>query len=81
MKKGNVIKTKKCLGAIMAALISATMLIGCGKDDASEVKEEPKQEMEAVEEVKEEPVEEVAEAVEEESSVSTPFLEDLEKVV
>ena len=34
---------------------------------------------EAVEEVKEEPVEEVAEAVEEESSVSTPFLEDLEK--
>ena len=79
MKKGNVIKTKKWLGVIIAALLSATMLIGCGKDDASEVKEEPKQETEAVEEVKEEPVEEVAEAQEEESSVSTPFLEDIEK--
>ena len=77
MKKGNVIKTKKCLSTIIAALLSVGMLIGCGKDDASEVKEEPKQE--TVEEVKEEPVEEVAEAVEEESSVSTPFLEDLEK--
>lgn len=79
MKKGNVIKTKKCLGAIIAALLSVVMLMGCGKKAAEEVKEEPKQETEVVEEVKEEPVEEVAEAQEEESSVSTPFLEDLEK--
>ena len=79
MKKGNVIKIKKCLGAIIAALLSVGMLMGCGKKAVSEVKEEPKQESEAIEEVKEEPVEEVTEAQEEESSVSTPFLEDLEK--
>lgn len=77
MKKDNVIKTKKCLGAIIAALLSATMLVGCGKKAAEEVKEEPRQE--TVEEVKEEAIEEVSEAVEEESSVTSPFLEDLEK--
>ena len=53
MKKGNVIKTKKWLGVIIAALLSATMLMGCSKKAVVEVKEEPKQETE--EEVKEEP--------------------------
>ena len=77
MKKGKTIKTKKCLAAIIAAVLSVGMLIGCGKGNASEVKEEPKQE--TVEEVKEEPVEEVAEAEEEESSITPPFLADLEK--
>ena len=79
MKNKNVIITKKWSVVFMSAVLSAGMLMGCGKKAAEEVKEEPKQETEAVEEVKEEPVEEVAEAVEEESSVSTPFLEDLEK--
>ena len=77
MKKGNVIKTKKWLGVIIAALLSATMLMGCSKKAVEEVKEESKQETE--EEVKEEPVEEVSEAQEEESSVTSPFLENLEK--
>ena len=42
MKKENVIKTKKCLGVIIATLLSVTMLMGCGKKAAEEVKEEQK---------------------------------------
>ena len=73
MKKGNVIKTKKCLAAVITAVLTVGMLAGCGK---AETTEEPKQE--AVEEVVEEPVEEVVE-VEEESSITPPFLAALEK--
>ena len=76
MKKENVITTKKWSVALLAAVFAAGMLMGCGKKAASEAKEEPKQE--TVEEVKEEPVEEVTE-VEEESSITPPFLADLEK--
>lgn len=77
MRKRNEIKTKKCLAAVLAAVLSVGMLMGCGNSAASEAPaEEPKQE--AVEEVVEEPVEEVVE-VEEESSITPPFLADLEK--
>ena len=79
MKFKNVITTKKLSVALLVGALSAGMLMGCGKKAAEEVKEEPKQETEAVEEVKEEPVEEVAEAEEEESSITSPFLADLEK--
>ena len=79
MKFKNVITTKKLSVALLVGALSAGMLMGCGKKAAEEVKEEPKQETEAVEEVKEEPVEEVAEVEEEESSITSPFLADLEK--
>ena len=74
MKKRNKIKTKKCLAAILAAVLSVGMLVGCKKGEATKATEEAKQE--TVEETNSEPTEEVTE---EESSVATPFLEDLEK--
>ena len=79
MKNEKVFTTKKCSVAFLAAVLSVGMLMGCGKQAVSEVKEEPKQEAEAVEEVKEEPVEEVTEVEEDESSITPPFLADLEK--
>lgn len=80
MKKDYEIKTKKCLVAICAATLSIGMLAGCGKKEASEVKE-PEPVQEVVEEVKEPeaPVEEEIVEEEEAEAVTTPFLEDLEK--
>lgn len=75
MKKGNEIKTKKCLGAILAAVLSVGMLVGCGSKNAGETQEVPKQE--TVEEATEKT--EATEVTEEESSVVTPFIDDLEK--
>ena len=76
MKNEKLITTKKWASVLLVAAVSAGMLLGCGKKAASEVKEEPKQE--TVEEVKE-VVEEAAEVEEEESSITPPFLADLEK--
>lgn len=76
MKKRNVNTTKKCLAAIAIVVLSVGMLAGCGKNGAEVTSEEQKQAI--AEEVTEDPVEEVAET-EEETSVTTPFLDDLEK--
>ena len=77
MRKESVIAAKKWSAVFLAAVLSFGMLVGCGKDNASDVKEEPVEE--AVEEVVEEPVEEVVEVEDEESSITPPFLEALEK--
>lgn len=88
MKNENQFKTKKWSVIFLAAALSVGMLMGCGQKAAGEAKEEKKQETETVQEVKEEPTEEVAkepaeevaEAVEEEeSSITPPFLADMEK--
>lgn len=82
MKKEKEIITKKWSVVLFATALSVGMLVGCGKKSVSEVKEEPKQE--SVVEVKEEPVgevavEEVVEVEDEETSVTSPFVADLEK--
>ncbi|MBQ0028394.1 MAG: hypothetical protein KBS96_07310 [Lachnospiraceae bacterium] len=65
---------KKYLAVITAAVLSAGMLMGCGNNGAAEAPEEQKNE--TIEATKEE----VAESSEvEESSVVTPFLDDIEK--
>lgn len=85
MKSKKAIMTKKCSAAFLAAILSVGMLMGCGKKAADEAGEAPKQETSdaAKEETAEEAVEEAseaeAEAEAEESSITSPFLADLEK--
>ena len=75
----NTIITKKCSLVVATAILSVGMLMGCGKTAQNEnaAAEPVKEATETLtEEVSEK--EEVAEA-EEEESVTTPFLDDLEK--
>lgn len=72
MKKEKMIKTKRCLAVIAAAVLTVGMLVGCGNSGNENITEEPTQE--TTEEVKDE----VVETEEEETTVVTPFLKDLE---
>lgn len=72
MKKEKMIKTKRCLAVIAAAVLTVGMLVGCGNSGNKNITEEPTQE--TIEEVKDE----VVETEEEETTVVTPFLKDLE---
>jgi len=72
MKKEKMIKTKRCLVVIAAAVLTVGMLVGCGNSGNENITEEPTQK--TTEEVKDE----VVETEEEETTVVTPFLKDLE---
>ena len=79
MKKSEML-TKKCLTAIGIAVLSAGMLMGCG-DSAVEKAEETTAQIEDATTQTEETAEqqENNEIEEEEGSVVTPYLDDLEK--
>lgn len=63
---------KKCLSVLMVSVLAIAMLAGCGKKNAAEPEVQEVVQDDASAE------EEVSEAVEE-SNVTTPFLEDMEK--
>ncbi|MDO4966084.1 MAG: hypothetical protein Q4E51_05190 [Lachnospiraceae bacterium] len=74
MKNKKMITTKKITAALLMGILSAGMLMGCGKKEQREnVAEEPVQEAVTEEATVEENVEET------EETVTTPFLDDLEK--
>ena len=70
-------EVKKCLAVMSVGFLSVGMLMGCGNKAGNQVPEESVEE--AVEDAFEELVEDVDKITEEESTVTTPFLDDLEK--
>lgn len=93
MNNKNKIRTKKCMQAVLAAMLAVGMLTGCGKEEPNKsaveeqvqeaAKDSAQQEASADENKNKENEEpeapEEAEEETEENTVTTPFLDDLEK--